>query len=92
MNDERQRRPSAHLGIAWRYRNTRRTCSPRVRVHAVTRPDGVMAHRDQMTGEVYWSGPWKRVCDDGDACERRLGWVDDVTCPGCLRKLAGGNR
>lgn len=77
-------RKSTHLGIAWKFRNGRNLAS--ARVHAVVRPEGVSSIQ-LPTGGVGWNKPWRRVCDGGPADERRLGWIDDVTCKECRREL-----
>jgi hypothetical protein len=68
-----------HLGIAWVYRHTQNTSS--TRTHAVVNPDGA-----RYRGET-WDKPWRRLCDDGPADERRPGWVEDVTCKLCRAKI-----
>lgn len=74
-----------HVGVAWLYRNSRRTDT--TKVHAVDRPDGVSAER-LPDGRIGWNKPWLRICDGGLADERRTGWASNVTCSGCRRKLA----
>ena len=77
------KRASVHLGVAWSHGG--RVYNPD-RIHAVVKPDDVQATRTSAD-EVTWDGPWKRLCDDGPASEKRTGWPNSVTCKKCRVKL-----
>lgn len=83
LGKPRRMKPT-HIGVAWKYRNTRSTRN--AVIHACIRPGDVSAER-LPDGRIGWDKPWLRLCDGGPAHERRFGWPTDVTCAVCQKKL-----